>query len=70
MPATEDPNLLAITLLMSWSMGSTASPLAGNQIILQGRYGVRARDLLRANIPYTLALLPVCYFILWLYEAT
>lgn len=70
MPATEDPNLLAITLLMSWSMGSTASPLAGNQIILQGRYGVRARDLLRANIPYTLALLPVCYLILWLYEAT
>ena len=68
MPATEDPNLLAITLLMSWSMGSTASPLAGNQIILQGRYGVRARDLLRANIPYTLALLPVCYLILWLYE--
>lgn len=68
MPATEDPNLLAITLLMSWSMGSTASPLAGNQIILQGRYGVRARDLLRANTPYTLALLPVCYLILWLYE--
>ena len=67
MPATEDPNLLAITLLMSWSMGSTASPLAGNQIILQGRYGVRARDLLRANIPYTLALLPVCYLILWFY---
>lgn len=67
MPATEDPNLLAITLIMAWSMGSTLSPLAGNQIILQGRYGIRARDLMRANGPYTLALLPFCYLSLWLY---
>lgn len=67
MPATSDPNLLAITLLMAWSLASTLSPLAGNQIILQGRYGIRARDLLRANVPFTLALLPFCYLSLWLY---
>lgn len=67
MPATEDPNLLAITLLMAWSLGSIASPLAGNQIILQGRYGVRARDLLKANIPFVATLLPICYLTLWLY---
>jgi len=67
MPATSDPNLLAITLLMAWSMSSTLSPLAGNQIILQGRYGIRARDLLRSNLPYTLMMLPVCYLVLWIY---
>lgn len=67
MPATEDPNLLAITLLMAWSFSSVLSPLAGNQIILQGRYGVRARDLLQANLPYVLVMLPVCYLALWMY---
>ena len=67
MPATNDPNLLAMTLLMSWSFSSILSPLAGNQIILQGRYGVRARDLFRANLPYVLVMLPICFFVLWLY---
>lgn len=67
MPATEDPNLLAITLLMAWSFSSILSPLSGNQIILQGRYGVSARGLLKANLPYVLIMMPVCYLALWLY---
>lgn len=67
MPATQDPNLLAITLLMAWSFSSVLSPLAGNQIILQGRYGVSARDLLKANLPYVLIMMPVCYLALWMY---
>jgi hypothetical protein len=68
LPVVTDHNLLGITLLFSWSMGVTLSPLAGNQILLQARYGVRARDLLKANLPFALVMMPVCFGVLYLYQ--
>ncbi|NRP51694.1 MULTISPECIES: hypothetical protein [unclassified Marinobacterium] len=68
LPVATDHNLLGITLLFSWSMGVTLSPLAGNQILLQARYGVRARDLLKANLPFALVMMPVCFGVLYLYQ--
>lgn len=68
LPVVTDHNLLGITLLFSWSLGVTLSPLAGNQILLQARYGVRARDLLKANLPFALIMLPVCFGVLYVYQ--
>lgn len=68
LPVVTDHNLLGITLLFSWSLGVTLSPLAGNQILLQARYGVRARDLLKANLPFALVMIPVCFGVLYFYQ--
>ena len=67
MPVVTDANLLGMTLLFAWSLGVTVSPLSGSQILLQARYGVRARDLMQANLPYLAVMLPVCFGVLYLY---
>ena len=69
MPVVTDANLLGMTLLFAWSLGVTVSPLSGSQILLQARYGVRARDLMQANLPYLAVMLPVCFGVLYLYSA-
>lgn len=35
-----NPQLLAVTYLLGWSLGTCASPLSGTHLIFQGRYGV------------------------------
>jgi len=35
-----DPELLAITYLFAWSLGTCASPLSGTHLVMQGRYGI------------------------------
>ena len=69
MPVVTDANLLGMTLLFAWSLGVTVSPLSGSQIPLQARYGVRARDLMQANLPYLAVMLPVCFGVLYFYAA-
>lgn len=67
-PVADNPNLLAMTLLFAWSLGITLSPLSGSQILLQTRYGVRARDLARSNLFYAPLMLCTCTGALFLMD--
>ena len=49
-----DPNsqLLALTFVLSWSLGACASPLSGLNLIFQGRFGIPSVKLAMSNWPY------------------
>jgi len=66
-PITPDPQLLAITFVFSWSLGTCASPLSGLNLTLQGRYGISSIKLAMLNWPYV----AVMFFVasLFLYGA-
>ena len=51
-PITPDSQLLAITFVFSWSLGTCASPLSGVNLIFQGRYGIPSIKLAMLNWPY------------------
>jgi len=70
MPTVEDPNLLGITLLLSWSLGICLSPFSGVQICLQSRYGISARALLRLNAWYAPLMLLVAFASIGFYGLT
>jgi len=57
--AVADPNLLALTFLMTWALGVAASPLSGMHMAMQGRYGVPAHRFVRWNGRYVLMMLLV-----------
>lgn len=56
MPNVNDPNLLGITLLISWSIGVGVSPFSGVQLCIQSRYSIPALCLVKANSLYTLVM--------------
>lgn len=68
MPATDDPNLLGLIFLMSWSLGVALSPFSGIQLALQSRYGVSARALLRLNRLYAPLVLAIDFVALHAYQ--
>lgn len=39
-PVGPDPQLLALTYMFAWSLGTCASPLSGTHLVMQGRYGI------------------------------
>jgi hypothetical protein len=39
-PINPDPQLLAVTYLFGWSLGTCASPLSGTHLVMQGRFGI------------------------------
>ena len=51
-PFTPDSQLLAVTFVFSWSLGTCASPLSGLNLIFQGRYGIPSVRLAMLNWPY------------------
>lgn len=51
-PLSPDPTLLGMMFLMGWALGTGSSPLSGSNLALCVRYDVRARDVLRWNLPY------------------
>ncbi len=51
-PIDPDPQLLAVTCLLCWSLGTCASPLSGTHLIFQGRYGVPSFRAAVWNWPY------------------
>jgi hypothetical protein len=51
-PLTPDPQLLAVTYVFAWSLGTCAGPLSGVNLIFQGRYGIPALQLARRNWPF------------------
>ncbi|PTY38861.1 hypothetical protein BGP77_10245 [Saccharospirillum sp. MSK14-1] len=68
MPAIDDPNLLGLVFLMSWSLGVALSPFSGIQLALQSRYGVSARTLLRLNRLYAPTVLAIDFIALHAYQ--
>jgi len=64
-----DPNLLAMTYLMTWALGVAASPLSGMHMALQGRYGVPAYRFVGWNGRYVLLMLLVDSAVLFAYTA-
>jgi len=47
-----EPNLLAFTFLLGWSMGTSCSPLSGTHLIFQARYGVPSLQAAMQNWPF------------------
>ena len=48
------PSLVAIVVLMGWSIALSTAPLSGTTLALQGRFGIPATAFLRWNFRYTL----------------
>ncbi|SFH72443.1 hypothetical protein [Modicisalibacter xianhensis] len=53
-PLSPDPTLLGMMFLMGWALGTGSSPLSGSNLALSVRYGVKAKDIMRWNLPYAL----------------
>jgi hypothetical protein len=51
-PLKPDPQLLAITYIFAWSLGTCAGPLSGINLIFQGRYGISALQVAMRNWPF------------------
>ena len=68
MPAVDDPSLLGLVFLMSWSLGVALSPFSGIQLALQSRYGVSARALMRLNLSYAPVVLGIDFIALHAYQ--
>jgi hypothetical protein len=49
-----DPNLLAVTYLFAWNLGTCSSPLSGTHLVFQGRYGIPSWKAAMWNWPYAL----------------
>jgi len=47
-----DPNLLAITYLLAWNLGTGSSPLSGTHLVFQGRYDIPSWKGATWNWPY------------------
>lgn len=68
-PLAPDPDLMAVTYLMTWAAGVTASPFSGMHLGMQGRFGVAAGGFLRWNGRFTLVMLGLYAVVLHLFEA-
>ncbi|MCW8902777.1 hypothetical protein [Sedimenticola sp.] len=66
-PLGVDPNLLAITFLMTWAIGVSTTPFSGLHLTIQGRYHINAFTLLRMNAGFALVMLGVATLALHLY---
>jgi hypothetical protein len=60
-----DTNLLAITYLIAWSLGTCSSPLSGTNLVFQGRYNIAAWKIAVWNWPYALIMYVIA--VLWLH---
>ncbi|NKB75567.1 MAG: hypothetical protein GKR96_00660 [Gammaproteobacteria bacterium] len=52
-----NPNLLALSYLFAWSMGTSASPLSGTHLVFQSRYGIPGWKGAVWNWPYVAVML-------------
>jgi len=44
-----NPNLLAMTFLSAWGLGSSINPVSGTLLVMQGNYHIKGSHLARAN---------------------
>ncbi len=59
-----DPNLLAITYLIAWNLGTCSSPLSGTNLVFQGRYDIPGWKVAMWHWPY--AMVMYGFAVLWL----
>ena len=52
-----DPNLLAVTFLFAWHLGTCSNPLSGTNLVFQGRYGIAGWKIAFWNWPYAIVML-------------
>ncbi len=64
MTLNPDPNLLAVTFLFAWHLGTCSNPLSGTNLVFQGRYGIPGWKLAFWNWPYAIVMLVIGAF--WL----
>ena len=46
-----DPNLLAMTFLSAWGLGSSINPVSGTLLAMQGNYNIKGSKIAQANLP-------------------
>ncbi|MFZ5557129.1 MAG: hypothetical protein ACOZDY_10485 [Pseudomonadota bacterium] len=68
-PIGPDSNLLALTILAAWGIGTFVNPLSGLALALYGRFGVSGRDIVRWNLHFALKMLAVAAVMLVAYAA-
>ncbi len=61
-------NLLAVTYLLAWSLGTSASPLSGTHLVFQGRYGVPSWKGASWNWPFVFVMFLAAVPMLWLVD--
>lgn len=61
-----NPNLLALTYLFAWSLGTCASPLSGTHLVFQGRYGIPSWKGAVWNWPYVAVMYILSAMWLWI----
>ncbi|MCP4471074.1 MAG: hypothetical protein GY815_10375 [Gammaproteobacteria bacterium] len=59
MTLNPDPNLLAVTFLFAWHLGTCSNPLSGTNLVFQGRYAIPGWKLAFWNWPYAIVMLAV-----------
>ena len=51
-----NPNLLAITYLIAWNLGTCSSPLSGTNLVFQGRYNIPSWKAAIWSWPYVIVM--------------
>jgi hypothetical protein len=59
LPLGADPSLLSFAFVAGWAVGTAVAPLSGMNLFLIGRYGLRAREIVRWGPGYALRMLGV-----------
>lgn len=54
-----DPQLLALTYMLAWSLGTCASPFSGTHLVMQGRFGIPSWQGAMFNWPFVI----IMYFV-------
>ena len=62
-----NPELLGITYLFSWALGTCGSPLSGTNLVMQGRFGIVAWRGAMQNWPFIAVMYGFACMILLLY---
>ena len=65
-PVGPDPQLLALTYMFAWSLGTCASPLSGTHLVMQGRYGIPSWQGALVNWPFVVIMFAVAVSIIHL----
>lgn len=64
-----NPNLLAMTFLAAWGLGSAINPVSGTLLVMQGNYHINGSQIARANTLPIAALYAINCVALFIYSA-
>lgn len=67
--ATTTPTLMGLGYMVGVSVAMSSSLFSGVNFILQGQYNLESREILRLNLPYSIAMLTFATLILFIMEA-